>query len=164
MIEYKIEIDQIKLAMNQSVLYILTVIPRDEILTKGIDYVRDIFDVACKTKQDTRKWDSFFEKYFKKFWCSSDAFIKTWNICDSDEKYKNLQNRTNNALERYNRTMNEKFPCLHPSLKLFIVTLEEEARDQVTTLENIRYGKVIAPKHQDLTIANIPDCYINFKK
>ena len=60
--------------------------------------------------------------------------------------------------------MNERFPCPHPSLKLFIVTLEEEARDQVTKLENIRYGKVIAPKHQDLTIANIPDCYINFKK
>ena len=55
MIEYKIETDQIKLAMTQSVLDILTVIPRDEILTKGIDYVRDILDAACKTKQDTRK-------------------------------------------------------------------------------------------------------------
>ena len=164
MIEYKIDSEQIKLAMTQSVLDILTVIPRDEIMTKGIDYVRDILDAACKSQKDTRKWDSFFDKYFKKYWCSSDEFIKTWNICDSDEKYKELQNRTNNALERYNRTMNEKFPCPHPSLKLFVVTLEEEGRDQVTKLENIRYGKVVPLKHQDLTIANIPDCYLNFKK
>ena len=163
MIEYKIEKDQIKLAMTQSVLDILTVIPREEILTKGIDYVRDILDAAYKTKQDTRKWDTFFEKYFKKFWCSSDAFIKTWNICDIDENYKKLQNRTNNALEKYNGTMNEKILSTHPSLKLFVVTQEEETRNQVTKLENSRYGKVIAPKHKELTIANIPDCYINFK-
>ena len=61
MIEFKIEKEQIKLAMTESVLDILTVIPRDQILTKGIDYVREIIDAVCKTKQDTRKWDIFWK-------------------------------------------------------------------------------------------------------
>ena len=125
MIEFKIEKEQIKLAMTESVLDILTVIPRDQILTKGIDYVRAIIDDVCKTKHDTRKWDIFLEKYFKKYCCSSDDFIKTWNICNKYEKYKSLQNRTNHALERYNRIMNEKNPTQHPSLKVFVTTLEE---------------------------------------
>ena len=59
--------------------------------------------------------------------------------------------------------MNEKFLSPHPSLKLFVVTVDEEARNQVTKLDNIRYGREIAPKHKELTIANIPDCYIYFK-
>ena len=60
--------------------------------------------------------------------------------------------------------MNEKFQTSHPSLKVFATTLEEESCNQITRLENIRYGKVVPSKYKELTIANIPDCYINFKK
>ena len=140
-IEFKIEKEQIKLAMTERVFDILTVIPRDQILTKGIDYVREIIDAVCKTKHDTRKWDICLEKYFKNYWCSSDDFIKTWYICNKDEKYKSLQNRTNHALERYHRTTNEKNPTPHPSLKVFVTSLEKESRNQ-------NYGEVVPPKYK----------------
>ena len=54
-------------------------------------------------------------------------FFATVNIHDEDEKYFDLENRTNNALERYNRPMNEKFPTPHPSLIVFIHSIELES-------------------------------------
>ena len=57
--------------------------------------------------------------------------MKTWNICGEDNNYKDLQNRTKDGLEQYNRTMIDKFPAPHPSLFQFITVLEEEARYQV---------------------------------
>ena len=52
-------------------------------------------------------WDTFWA-YFTNFWCSSPSYIETWNIVDTDKQYLNLQNRTNNALKRYDRIMNNK--------------------------------------------------------
>ena len=94
---------------------------------------------------------------------SSEEFIKTWNICDELKKHKELQNRTNNALERYNRSMNENFPLLHPTLKEFVSTLEKEGRNQVTRLEKIKHGITEAPNYKDLTLDEVLDCYIAFK-
>jgi len=46
-------------------------------------------------------------------------------------------------LERYNHAMNEHFAMLHPSLLLFLQTIELESRNQVQRLENIIYGRVV---------------------
>ena len=51
------------------------------------------------------------------------AFVATWNIHDEDEKYFDLENRTNNFLESYNRSMNNKFPTPHPYLLVFVQTI-----------------------------------------
>ena len=67
------------------------------------------------------------------------------------------------ALERYNRSMNEKNSISQPTLKDFVSTLKEEGRNQVTRLENIRHGKTKAPNYKDLTLDEIPDCYIAFR-
>ena len=56
-------------------------------------------------------------------------FVTTWNIHDEDDKYLDLANRTNNALERYNRSMNDKFPTPHPTLLVFVQTIELESRE-----------------------------------
>ena len=80
MIFLKINAKQIKLAMSKNVLDILTILPQDEILSKGIFYVRDIIDTECKDVEDVKKWDFFWNNYFKKYWVSSEEFIKTWNI------------------------------------------------------------------------------------
>ena len=163
MVDLKMETKQIKLAMTRNVLDILTIIPRDEILSKGIPYVRDIIDAEVKTKKDRQLWDEFWG-YFKKYWMSTQDFISTWNIFDTEKKYIELQNRTSNALERYNRTLSENISTPYPSLIQFVTTLEEEARRQVTRLENIRNGKEIAPTYQDTTGSNrVPDCYTTFK-
>ena len=49
-----------------------------------------------------------------------------------------LLNRTNNPLERYNQSLNDKCVFPHQSLSKFEVTLEDENRNPITRLENIR--------------------------
>ena len=68
--------------------------------------------------------------------------MKTWNVCDEDHDYKDLQNRIYNGLKRHNRVMNDIFPIPHPFLLQFVTILEEEAKYQVQTLKDIRYRKV----------------------
>ena len=59
--------------------------------------------------------------------------------------HKTLQNRTNNALECYNRYLKTLFKGSHPSLLAFIKTIEKEARHQVQKVEDIKHGKAEAP-------------------
>ena len=68
--------------MTKHVLDILTILPRDEILFKSIFNVREIIDTEYKDVENVKKWDIFWNNYFKKYWMSSEEFIKTWNICD----------------------------------------------------------------------------------
>ena len=75
---------------------------------------------------------------------SKEEFIKTWTICDNTKDQKLLQNRINKRFERYNQTMNETISTHCPSLQELVTTLEVEARFQVTKLEKIRRGKVVA--------------------
>ena len=152
-----IDKETISMAMTRNVLDVLTIIPRDEVVRKGIPYVRSILDIEVHTNEQRVKWNSFWA-YFKSFWCSSNSFIKCWNIIDSDGAYFDLQNRTNNALERYNREMNDKFTTPHPSLILFVQTIEIEGRYQVQRLQDITVGRIVPDQLQDLTINEAPPC------
>ena len=94
---------------------------------------------------------------------SSEKFIRCWNIYSEDDSRLDLQNRTNNALERYNRTLNDKFSSPHPSLLQFVTTVEEEAQFQVRRLDDIRNGKVEPPKNKGSIFFEPPLCYKNFE-
>ena len=62
-----------------------------------------------------------FWKYSKYFWCFDETFITTWNINDPhNAKDLELVSRTNDALERYNRTLNDMFSTAHPTLLHFV--------------------------------------------
>lgn len=91
--------------MTKHVFDILTILPRDEIRSKRILYVKDIIDTEYNDNEEKKKWDFFWNKYFIKFWMSSVEYVTTWNINDDERKYKKLQNRINITLERYNRTI-----------------------------------------------------------
>ena len=67
-----------------------------------------------------------------------------------------LQNRTNNALERYNWSLNDKFILPNLYLREFVAMLKEESRNQVARFNNIRHGKTRAPYYEDSNIDNIP--------
>ena len=86
------------MVMHNNVMDVLTVIPLDEIICKGIIYIRSILDQEDSSVEGREKWNSFWD-YFTNFWCSSIDFIEIWNIINHNEEYYNLQNRTNNALE-----------------------------------------------------------------
>ena len=68
--------------MTKLVIDVLPVFTRDDIIEKGIPYVRSILDKECTTRDDLQKWDLFWE-YFV-------SFIETWNIIDEDEVYFEL--------------------------------------------------------------------------
>ena len=54
-----------------------------------------------------------------------------------------LINRTNNALERYNRRLGNLFPdSNHPSMTTFVSGIQYEARAFVDDLEAIKKGEV----------------------
>ena len=154
----------IEMMMTPNVLDILTVIPRNEIYSKGIPYVKSIINpVILDNDDDSRVKMGVFWKYFKRFWCSDDKFIATWNINDpQNEEHLELVNRTNNALERYNRTLNEMFSTPHPTVLNFVRTLEEESRRVVKYVENVALGHEIAPEHKPCTYGSIPLIYKNF--
>ena len=118
-------------------------------------------DDQITSASDRLKWIQFWE-YFESFWCASADFMETWNIIDPDESHYDLQNRTNNALERYNRAMNDLFPTPHPSLLLFVQTIESEAREQVQRMDDIRVGRVVPLALEELTINEVPAIYTTF--
>ena len=119
--------------MYENSLEVLTLINPSEIRWKWIPYVSSIID---------RDLDQDDLMKMEKFWMKSPSFIVTWNIFGhyKDEQMK-LQ-KTNNGLERYNKTLNLKFKGKQ-SLLSFIKILEEEARYQVSKLEDIRRGNVV---------------------
>ena len=77
----------------------LPIIPIDEI-PYAIDYIREKFEADLKDSIRS-KFDSFWD-YFNKTWLKY-YDPKTWNI---SENVAGVQQRTNNALERFNITMN----------------------------------------------------------
>jgi len=88
--------------------------------------------------------------------------MECWNIIDRDESHYDLQNRTNNALERYNCAINDLFPTPYPSLLLFVQTIESEAREQVQRLDDIRVGRVVPCEYMEATINEVPAIYTTF--
>ena len=93
---------------------------------------------------------------------SLDEFIEMWNICDEDKEYYDLQSRTHNDLEGYNRCTNDKVSSPHPNLLLFIQTIEIESCYQIQQLDDIRTGRVIQREHEDTFINAIPLYYVRF--
>ena len=93
---------------------------------------------------------------------SSEDFIKTWNICLRDNEHKELQHRTNDALERHNRCLNDLFGSPHPSLLFFVTAIEKEAREKVQQVENIKHGHEESPDLQEVHTNKTPDEHMNF--
>jgi hypothetical protein len=96
MIKLKIPDDEISLAMKRNVVDVLTIIPHDEIESKGIPYVSSILD--CGETFSADKWAAFWI-YFTKTWIKIYT-PAVWNVCELVGDARDLSNRTNNPLER----------------------------------------------------------------
>jgi hypothetical protein len=93
-------IDKNERKKGLEVMNILTVIPHDEILSKGIPYCKHVIGAS------NTKWSSFWY-YFERTWMR-DYEPGLWSFFGKN--LQDIQNRTNNPLERYNRTLNNEFP------------------------------------------------------
>ena len=89
--------------------------------------------------------------------------IDVWNMSDLLEDDIDLANKTNNALERYNRHFNGIFPSKHPSLPCFVQCLREEMDRLILCLENISKGREDPPVYQETSFPDIPEEYHSFR-
>ena len=80
-------------------------------------------------------WDSFW-RYFKKTWIV-EYYPKYWNISLYKDTNDLLRSRTNNPLERYNRTSNDMFPNAHSSMPRFVTTIKGESQRYEKMLKDI---------------------------
>jgi hypothetical protein len=143
---------------TNGVMNILTVIPTKEIIKKGIPHCRS------KTNEEGQKskLDAFW-KYFEKTWCN-DYDPDLWNYSKINGNAEiTLYNKTNNALERFNRHLNDAFPTAHPSMAQFVEVIKEISVDYVDKLDKIKRGHMKAPDHQPPTMYSIPPDYVTFK-
>jgi hypothetical protein len=102
-------------------------------------------------------WDSFW-RYFKKTWIV-EYNPKYWNISLYKDTNDLLRNRTNNPLERYNRTSNDMFPNAHPSMPQFVTTIKGESQRYNEMLKDIEEIRQEPVHHKAVEIPNIPREY-----
>ena len=119
----------------------LTLIPPNEIESKGIPFVRSAIETDDLPQEEHERLEQFW-KYFKRYWMSSPTFINSWNTNHHSKEKADDIKRTNNGLERYNKTLKAIFADETPSLLTFITTIEKESFAQVAKLDCIRNGLV----------------------
>ena len=145
-LKFKNEKEIIAHAMVKYSMDILTVIPVNEIKSKGIPFVKDNLKDDILEENDSEKMDKFWQ-YFEKYWMSSEKMIDSWNISNFKGN-KNVLKRTNNGLERYNLRMKLLFKSGTPSFAQFVNTMRKESEDQQKITENhmnhtaVKRGKI----------------------
>lgn len=161
MMKYCITREEIAIAMEQGVLDMLTVIERDLIDPKGINWVRIQIQLHCTQRHlrySTKLWARFW-RYFRRTWLHRYTPV-VWNVHGLSNQ---LVARTNNPLERFNRELNNAFPVPHPSIPVFVDTINEISVGRVAKLRNIQHSRsrnkerehIVLPQPVDLL--NIPD-------
>ena len=109
-------------------------------------------------------YDSFW-KYFTKTWLNT-YDPRTWNIHNilcRESPEDMMVNRTNNAIERQNRTFQSEFKNDgHPSLIQLVEVIQKVSQGHVDALEDIKKRKRRPTKHMTVTLPIIPDEYLNF--
>jgi hypothetical protein len=150
MMKLSLPVDDCRIAL--SAIDVLTLCPHDEIEIIGISYVK------FKVNSESEKWSSFWS-YFNRTWLLNFS-PATWNI----HGLSGVQNRTNNALERFNRTFNSHFTTAHPSLIHFLEIVKKQSQETLQTIELVKKGKEKAPNHQVGINYEIPADYSAFKE
>lgn len=144
---------EVKIAMERGVLDVLTVLEHERI-PQGIKWVKKKIRDRCEEEGHAYsrvKWNSFW-RYFQRTWI--DMFPpKFWNIHDV---LHSAVARTNNALERCNRKLNDAFPTPHPSLPRFIQTIEEVSRQYVNLRNDTAAGRSRTPQRERFVAPKAP--------
>ena len=127
----------------------------------GIPYVRSMIEMNGITlipNWELEKWAMFW-RYFENQWM---PILSSWNICNEDGSIIKIVNRTNNALESYNKQFNSLFSKIPTPIK-FVLLVEEETRCQADTLQNIKTGKNREEVWGDVGTPEISDSYYAHK-
>ena len=137
---------------------LLTVIDPNE-LDKAIAYVRfKMCEGSLKPQYD------LFWKYFQKTWIDGYGYHQ-WNIhsiLEREDRDDIMINRTNNPIERYNRTLKANFPHPHPSMTDFVRVIRQQGQHYWQLYEDVRRKRVKPSNHATPTVTAIPQDYYAF--
>ena len=151
--------------MVKSSMDVLTLIPVNEISTKGFAFVNDNLKDVIFRDNDSEKLQKFWN-YFEKYWMSSNKMIETWNIANYQGNIKVLR-RTNNGLERYNLRMKKLFKSGTPSLAQFVNTMRDESEIQQKKAEDHMNKAAVKRGKYDENDGNFiyqpPPCYATWE-
>ena len=92
-------------------------------------------------ESDKSKWDEFY-KYFDDTWMD-DSVFDVWNNSKARENRVEIQNRTNNALESFNKQLNSEFPAAHPNIFHFIETIKRLSSQKVLEINDKKRKTVL---------------------
>jgi hypothetical protein len=96
----------------------VTIIPEEEV-ELAFEYLEEKVQNLSEISLDVFHQ---FKDYFFAYWMPKFHY---WNISRFNYDLRYFK-RTNNALERYNRRLNSKFPNAHPTIVQFAATLRKE--------------------------------------
>ena len=158
---WRLKIKDASKLLEDNLNKILCVLPHDEVC-RGIVSIKEIVEEGL-SRAELRKWKMFWEVYFKKQWI---PILKVWSLYDPTGKndgMKGILNRTNNALEKYNRCVNGMFSKGTPPLPKSISVVEEESRYYAQRGRNIRRGIEKPIEYAKANIPMIPDAYLEIE-
>ena len=143
---------------TNGVMNILTAIPNEKIIPKGIPYCRR----GCDESSHQSQFDAFWDYFVKTGMIRCNPRI--WNV--HSFTYENseftLIHRTNHPLERFNRKMNDSFPTPHPTMTSFVERVRQNSDDYVNDLTRIAKGTMCKPIHLLATVYSILESYRTF--
>jgi hypothetical protein len=163
--DYKLPSDVVTtLCGENGHLNLLCSIDINDIIPHGIPYIRS--KMTAEELVHREKLDKFWT-YFVRTWMNT-YDPNTWNVHSITTAHWTAQdiliNRTNNPLERHNRTLNTNFPSAHPNMVNFVTTLRQEANNFATQLAHIQRGHQAPNQHQAPTIYAVPAEYLAFRQ
>ena len=138
----------------------LTVIPANEVVNKGIPFIRSRIDESRYHHIYEEYW-----KYFKRTWTER-YNIEMWNIhriLHLPNCSEILVNLTNNPLERFNKRLNDAFKGIgRPKMAKFVEVIREISVSYVNELQQIKSGKKMPPLREAPNVPVVPAEYWNF--
>ena len=139
---------------------LLTVMPEDEIISKGIPYLRQ----RIEGPERRPIYDEFWNSYFIPTWTVRYS-LRTWNVYrffETTGLREVLVNLTNNALEHYNGVLNNSFSG-HPTMVAFVTKIRELQMATAQTLVELQAGTRTYPQRNPPNVPLLPADYANFQ-
>jgi hypothetical protein len=127
-------------------------------MAKGVAYVRSKTDNPLLMVKLNEFWN-----YWVRTWCLY-YNPRIWNVSGliSEDPECTIINRTNNPIERFNRTFGEALNTTHSTMDNFINCIKMLSCGFVTEMNYIFVGARAPNNHQNVTMYSIPEDYEEF--
>ena len=145
---------------GNGLINLLNIIPVNEIIVKGIPYIRAHFDEKTYSRQFDEFW-VYFVKTWMKYYSPTDWNINHIISMGTESMESICINRTNNPLERFNRTFGEIMGN-HPNMVNFLKGLLKISEDYLDLMSRIRRKIIRKPIQNDPTNQHLPEDYVNW--